>query len=224
MIKIEKNFVVPLKECYIYVHKKITDGTVFYVGKGRNHRWSVISTRSKHWKNTATKHGVYCEIVANSLTDNEAFILEKKLILLYGRQDLNTGTLTNLTEGGDGVVGYVFTDEHRRKISEISKKQYHSPERRLKCSISNTGRVHTAEARLNMSLSKLGVPLTPLQWEARRRTALLQKKKVLCVETNIIYDSLIEAAEDVQGDHSCISKVCQHKRKKHRGFTWRYLD
>lgn len=118
-IKIEKNFTVELKESYVYIHRRKTNGEIFYVGKGKSRRWSQSSDRNYRWKNIANKHGVFCDIVANSLTNEEACILEKKLILLYGRLDCNTGTLANLTDGGEGVVGGRISDETRAKLCAV---------------------------------------------------------------------------------------------------------
>lgn len=114
-IKIEKNFTVELKECYVYVHMRKTNGEIFYVGKGVRDRWRKLD-RNYRWENIASKHGVICDIVANSLTNEEACILEKKLISLYGRLDCQTGTLANLTDGGEGVVGGRLSDETRAKL------------------------------------------------------------------------------------------------------------
>lgn len=222
-IKIEKNFSVRLKGSYVYIHRRKSNNEVFYVGKGVNHRWSMVFDRNRYWKNVAFKHGVYCDIVANSLTDNEAFLLEKKLISIYGRLDQKTGTLTNLTEGGDGVVGYVFTEEHRRKMSENSKKQYHSPERRLKMSLRHKGKVMSEETRKKLSESRTGYKMTEEAKLSLRPFHDSLQVKVLCVETGIIYDSMVLAAQAVNGCGSCISKVCQMKRKKHKNFTWSYL-
>lgn len=114
-IKIEKNFTVELKESYVYIHKRKTNGEIFYIGKGRLNRWQKLG-RNYRWVNIANKHGVVCEIIANSLTNEEACLLEKKLILAYGRLDLNTGTLANLTDGGEGVVGGRISDETRARM------------------------------------------------------------------------------------------------------------
>ena len=115
-IKIEKNFTIELKESYVYIHRRKTNGEIFYVGKGRSRRWGQSSDRNYRWKNIANKHGVFCDIVANSLTNEEACTLEKKLIALYGRLDCDTGTLANLTDGGEGVVGGRLSDETRAKL------------------------------------------------------------------------------------------------------------
>lgn len=54
-----------------------------------------------------------------SLTENESLIHEKKLINLIGRIDIETGTLCNMTEGGE--TGYKRTEESRKKLSEAKK-------------------------------------------------------------------------------------------------------
>ena len=51
--------------------------------------------------------------IKDSLFENDAFTLEKDLIKLIGRYNLNLGPLTNLTDGGDGASGKIYTDEER---------------------------------------------------------------------------------------------------------------
>jgi len=57
-------------------------------------------------------------------TDNEieALNFECELIKIYGRRDLSTGPLFNLTDGGEGVINYVWTDTHRKNLSDSIKK------------------------------------------------------------------------------------------------------
>ena len=222
-IKIEKNFTVKLKQHYVYIHKRKTNDEVCYVGKGVQHRWSVVYNRNNYWKNVANKHGVYCEIAANSLTESEAFILEKKLIELHGRIDQKTGTLVNLTDGGDGVSGYIYTPEQCKHKSELGKGRVHSPETRAKMRIVQKGRIASEESKRKISEYRTGKKLPASTVLAMRPHHDSLQVKVLCVETGIIYDSMVLAANAINGCGSCISKVCQMKRKKHKGFTWRYL-
>ena len=87
---------------YVYVHKKKTNGEVFYVGKGSGKRaWSAFG-RNSLWKRTADKYGWLVEIVQDNLQDWYAFELERDLISYYGRRDLGHGNLTNMSDGGDG--------------------------------------------------------------------------------------------------------------------------
>ena len=52
------------------------------------------------------------------LPEETAFDYEQRLILTYGRKDLGTGLLRNMTNGGEGVAGWVPDEEWRKKKSE----------------------------------------------------------------------------------------------------------
>ena len=90
---------------YVYIHYKKSNGEPFYVGKGTGRRAANQTERSDFWKSVACKHGYTVEIVANNLTEAEAFNFEKVLIEKLGRRITNTGPLVNLTTGGDGAAG-----------------------------------------------------------------------------------------------------------------------
>ena len=101
---------------YVYVHKKKTNGEVFYVGKGSGKRaWSAFG-RNSLWKRTADKYGWLVEIVQDNLQDWYAFELERDLISYYGRRDLGHGNLTNMSDGGDGPSR--LNPEAVKRISE----------------------------------------------------------------------------------------------------------
>jgi hypothetical protein len=59
--------------------------------------------------------------IYESITEYSALRLEKCLINKIGRRDLKLGSLTNLTNGGDGVSGTIFTREKRNNM--ISNKE-----------------------------------------------------------------------------------------------------
>lgn len=223
-IRIRKNFKCNLKEFFVYVHKKESDGSVFYVGKGKGVRWCNVHSRSRHWKNTARKHGVYCDIVAASLTAQEALVLEKKLIEAYGRQDKGTGCLVNMTAGGDGVVDYVFTEEHRQKMSEAGMGKRHTEESKEKIRQANLNRKFSPETIIKMSEVRKGIPYTDAQRKALATRANPRARKVICIETGAIYESITGAAKDLNLDSSNLTKVCNGKRKSYKGFTWKYVE
>ena len=52
----------------------------------------------------------------------EAYNKEIEQIAIIGRRNLNTGPLLNLTGGGEGVVNYIWTDTHRKNLSNAIKK------------------------------------------------------------------------------------------------------
>lgn len=101
---------------YVYIHRKETDNEVFYVGRGKRSRYKSTK-RSSFWLKVARKHGCVVEIVAQGLHTHEAKLLELKLVEYYGRRNLGNGTLVNLTDGGDGAVNTVVSQETKYKLS-----------------------------------------------------------------------------------------------------------
>ncbi len=75
------------------------DGTPYYVGKGCGNR--AFYRRKKMWPKPPAD---VRRIVVNYWTDEEtAFAYERYFIDFYGREDLGTGCLRNMSDGGDGL-------------------------------------------------------------------------------------------------------------------------
>lgn len=114
---------------YIYQHRRLTDGKVFYVGKGHKGRAWSKDRRNAHWRNVVAKHGYTVEILEDGLQAWYAYEREIEVIA----QRVESGCrLTNLTSGGDGVVGYTWTDEHRAKTGSATRSLWQNPEYRDK--------------------------------------------------------------------------------------------
>jgi len=79
------------------------DGSPYYVGKGRGHR--------AFRKGSPSRDRI---VVQRWLDEATAFAYEKYLIDFWGRKDLQTGSLINLTDGGEGMS---LSKESRSKIS-----------------------------------------------------------------------------------------------------------
>ena len=118
-------------EYYVYVLKD--KEKTFYVGKGTKDRMYIHHKRAKNTKIKSPVLDKIRKMIKNNsqiiyekvfVTDNEqkAFEYEIYLIDKIGRKDLKKGTLLNLTNGGDGVCGYTYTDEHRKNLSNSIKK------------------------------------------------------------------------------------------------------
>lgn len=103
---------------YVYLHRRLDDNSVFYVGKGKKKRAWVTKSRNKHWKHIVEKHGYTVEIFKDNLTEQEAFKLEEEQIKFYGLDNLS-----NMTLGGVSTTGYNHTKETRSLLKEISKKR-----------------------------------------------------------------------------------------------------
>lgn len=132
---------------------------VFYVGKGKKRRMY------DHWERAMSgKHGnpklqskllkiksegfespIYEKIVED-VSEDLALALEQFFIATISRRNL-----CNMTSGGDGVSGYKFTEEERRKNSERVKLYFSNPEARRKVSEKSRGRKHREETLRKMS-------------------------------------------------------------------------
>ena len=101
---------------YQYLRSKDSDnaaaGTPYYIGKGSKNR-----IRERHNVNIPPDPNNIV-ILAENLSEAEAFEQERQLIAHWGRLDLGTGILYNRTNGGEGPSGYVHTEETRASMSQ----------------------------------------------------------------------------------------------------------
>ena len=102
------------------------------------------------------------------------------LIKKIGRIDLKTGTLANLTDGGDGSINRIQPIEEKLKRANSIKGKKRSDETKLKISLANKGKIRTNETKRNLSLAHLGKISS-------------NSKMVLDKFTGIFFDSLRSA-------------------------------
>ncbi len=107
----------------VYLHRRKTDYTIFYVGMGNKDRAYTTHSRNKWWKNTCKKYGFVVDIVAENLSIEDAYELEVFLISELGRKDKGLGNLVNLDEGGKGATGHIPTQSAREKLSKRTSKK-----------------------------------------------------------------------------------------------------
>lgn len=157
-----------MNDTVVYRHRKPC-GEVFYVGIGCEQRPYSKWYRNRFWHNVVKKYPDYgVEIVAEGLSWFVACELEKYLIAYYGRRDLGTGTLVNLTDGGDGVKGIVVTQETRRKMSVANKGRVVTEETRQKIGAWQKGKPKSEESCQKMSAARQKLTFEQAQ-EIRRR-------------------------------------------------------
>jgi len=112
---------------YLYRHIRLDKDEPFYIGIGTNDlkmkylRAGSKYNRSDYWRRITNKTSYDVEILYES-SDYE-FIKEKEIefIKLYGRKNLNLGPLCNLTDGGDGTIGFIVSEETKEKL-KINRK------------------------------------------------------------------------------------------------------
>lgn len=227
-----------IEKFYVYRHRRLDNGQVFYIGIANNlNRPYSIHQRNKHWKHTVAKAGFEVEILHICSTWEDVCEVEQLLISYYGRRDLGTGILVNMTDGGEGTLGTVICDSTREKLKVASRGRLHSEESRLKISKSRKGIIFS-EAHLK-SLSESHKGKTPSK-ETRLKMSEKGKGKVIKDSTKIIlksqrevpvimlpygimFKSIMEASMVTGAMNSHIGQVCKGKRKTAGGFTWKYI-
>lgn len=143
------------------------DGRPFYVGKGCGRR-DAQPKSNKLFRNIVAKigrDGGSPRVVRwhEGAIEEDAHRLEMAYIKLFGRRDLGTGVLVNMTDGGEGASGLVHSNETRTKMraaasggnnpnfgktlsaeirakmSEAQRKRYEDPAERAKISEAQRG-------------------------------------------------------------------------------------
>ena len=136
---------------YIYSYLR-EDYSPYYIGKGSGKR--AYTKGPKEVKPPRDKSRV--RILKADLTEEEAFLLEKLYILMFGRIDLGTGILRNRSDGGDGASGRIASPEERRKRSEMMKGVKRPQWIYDKIAASNTGKKVSIETRAKQSAARKG--------------------------------------------------------------------
>lgn len=208
MEAIKNNFVV---------YKHTSPSGKVYIGitcQGVQYRWGKLggkyletldNGRLKHpyfaqailkygWKNM--KH----EVLHENLSKEEACQLEQKYISEYKSK----GICYNLTDGGEGVWGYKFTEEQVEKLRNSHRGKKQSAETIAKRVAKNTGKRRTNEQKAKTSKSVCQYDLAG----------------------NLIatYFGAREASRCTGVNSAHITDCCNHKpnRKTAGGFKWKW--
>jgi len=207
---------------YLYRHVRLDTNEVFYIGIGIHrkygHRYSRAYNsykRSVFWKNVIKNTPFEVEILMDELSKDELFKKEKEFIKLYGRKDLNEGTLVNLTNGGEGTSG-------RRIIGRRMKE-----EQRL----SMIGKKLSQETKDKIAAAHRGKKLSPEHVEKIRSSNIGRKNIVSYkpVLQKTINGEIVKKWESVASTKEGgftpkqVGNVCRGCTNSHKGYKWEFL-
>ena len=176
-------------------------------------------------------------------------------ICIKGYMNNNNKFLTNRTFGGEGTSGHKRSEESKRKSSESMKGKMagekhplygknHSEESKQKMSESHKGiqagknhpmygkipwnkdKKMSEESKQKMSESKKGKQFSE---EHKQKLSEAKSKKVICITTGEIFDSIKDAAIHYKISRVCISYCCKGTHKSAGELNgvrlqWKYLE
>lgn len=226
---------------HVYRHIRLDKNEPFYIGIGADdlgrRAHDKKARRSEWWNRIVDKHGYIVQILFEDVSIEFAKEKEKEFIALYGRLDLGTGTLCNLTDGGDGISGWKAPIETIQRMKQAAKirgtHMLNTPEVIAKRAESNRGKKRTPEQCEKLSAWQRGITRKREDVEKMRATKLLPEnveksrnqpncKKVMCIENQVVYRSAAEAARQLNVSRSAVSDCCLGRRDMTKGLTFKF--
>lgn len=205
------------RKYYVYGYIDPRTEEYFYIGKGTDdraydHLLPYYFYRQTYFYRKLRKmlsEGIEPEIqfISEELTNKEACQLEIELINEYGRIDLGTGCLCNLTDGGEGANRLV-SEETRRKLSiaHIGHQHTETTKRRMSEAQKNLGPEVRIKRRKTL-IEIRGRPVCNLHWTGRIHQVF----------------SHLRAVENYGFRSSNVRDAIRGQIKTHKDYAWRYL-
>jgi hypothetical protein len=205
---------------YVYEHWRLDRDECFYVGKGKGNRAYSMKNRNRYHQAIRSKlnrigSAFEVRIVATNLLEEDAFCLERERILFWRNNNID---LSNMTDGGEGVRGI-------SKEIRINAARVHIGNKY------NLGRFWTEEQKYFMRKKKLGCK-APVETEKMRQTriknieksAISRRKKVICLNDMVEFNSVSDAANHYDLPKSTISKICCGNRNAAYGLKFKFKE
>lgn len=198
----------------IYVHQNLTNGKL-YIGQTSEdnvkRRWRGGSSykRCLYFYNAIQKYGWdgfrHFVLINNIKTQEEANLIEEFLIKKYHTTDKNFGY--NLQSGGNARLQSESTKEKIR--------QYHINQHEEK------SEVIMVKQQFNQIKDRIGeLKVAPLSSKNESRATY----KYICIETQKVYNSSIQAEKDTGISARAIRSVCSGQQKSTHNTHWDYYE
>lgn len=203
-----------MKTVYIYALIDPLDNQIRYIGKTvdmearyRHHVYSNHKPKTHKEKWIASLRANFLKpqyVILEECTEETWEEKEKYYIAYY--KGLANSKVTNLTAGGEGFVGLVFTEEHKKKLSLAKVGRKLSPEHAKKFGKCQTGRKMPAHVRRILSLATKGILLTK---EHKNKLSIARRKRPpACAETRL---KLSIAHKGKKRDPAVVAKISASK-------------
>lgn len=169
--------------------------------KYNNNEYMTNAIQKYGWKNI--KH----IILYDGLSKEQAESKEKELIKKYKSNIRDFGY--NILEGGNISTG--MTEKGKQQMINKNKGKHRSPNTEFKKGHKpwTTGKKMSNEFKQKLSESHLG----QIAWNRR---------KIICLENDVIYSSMKEASQKLNINETGISRVCRGIMKQTGGFHFKY--
>lgn len=185
------------------------------------------------------------EILFEGLTKNEAEQKEIELIKQYQSNNEQYGY--NLDNGGHACgmhseitrqkmsashIGKHHSEETKQKMSASNKGKKRTDETKAKCSKAHKGKTLSEEHKNKIRLSCKGKGMYGKHHSEETKARLsiartgsknVRAKKVICVETQMIFDTATEAGKFYGVSRTSMSECCLGKIKTVKGKHFKYL-
>lgn len=179
---------------------------------------AISKAIKKHGKNNFKK-----EIICVCKTEDD--LNTREIFHIKNEETFENGY--NMTKGGEGKMGYKQTKESILKAS-LSRKKYYIENPQIKKYLSSLAKQRVGEKNsfFGKKLTKEHIEkMTKARIEAITGSKNKSARKLLCIETQKIFETAKEAAEYCNLSASTtILKAAKGQRKTAGGFTWKLLN
>lgn len=231
------------RKFYVYVHRRATNGSIFYVGKGTRNRLTSTASRSPKWHKIANECGFVAEKISNQMPNQCALSYEKAMMSAIGFD-----RICNVVMGGSyGMSGRKFDREVVDKRSKKCMKPVINSDGVIfqslkdaaahmrKIGFSNATEAHISSCCKGNRHVAFGfswsfdTSKTPKLIDASSKVNEARKRCVIA-SNGMEFASITDAADwvrtslKVKCGTSDISRCCNGKRKNCAGLEWKYYD